>query len=149
MGAIYFICTGNTCRSPLAEAFARELYTKAEFQSRGLHSPGGGASAASVRVMSEIYGIDISGHVSRQLKEEDVLEARLLLTMSASHLRQIVEKYPIAADKAFTLRDFVFKDKGGDIADPFMGDFDTYAGCAAAIKECIDRLDDVYALYAL
>ena len=141
---ILFVCTGNTCRSPMAEALARSTFADSEFISRGVSAfGGGGASSMALRVMKEIYGLDLKDHVSRLITEEDAKWANLILTMTEAHRRQVAELFPFAADKLYTVWGFANDNarKNRDISDPFMGDFAVYSACAAEIKECLDLID--------
>jgi len=145
MGGVMFICTGNTCRSPMAEALARRFGGGAEFFSRGVSAmDGGAASPMAVRVMRELYGIDLTGHISRPVTEADVSNANLILTMTESHRQRLASLFPFACDKLYTLYGFARADSDErycDIADPYMSGFDVYAACADEIKKCLDLID--------
>ena len=117
MQNIVFICTGNTCRSPMAEGLFRCYNGEAE---TGLPASANAVAAAAER------GADISAHRSRQLTAEMVREAKYLVCMTASHYDRLCELFPEARDKVFTLLP-------EDISDPFGGDLDTYRRAAAEI----------------
>ncbi len=134
---ITFICTGNTCRSPMAEGIARELIRKRYPDSRitvssaGLSTFNGiPASQHSVDVCEEI-GIDISAHRSQRLNPEIASDTDLFAVMTRSHA-QILEQYGIPREKTAVL--------GGEISDPFGGDEETYRGCRDEIREAVDQL---------
>ena len=122
---ILFVCTGNTCRSPMAEAYLKQKGIYAE--SRGLAADGMPASQNAIAVMKEI-GIDISEHISRQLTQNDIKDFDRIICLAKSHydyLSSIGIKCEILGD---------------GISDPYGGDITVYRLCRDEIIREIDRL---------
>ena len=133
---ILFICTGNTCRSPMAERYLDSLNLEnVKAESRGLSAEGGSVSPNAVSVMGEL-GIDLSHDVSVQLTAKDLIWADKILYMSPSHLTFLSLYAP--KEKLFML--------GGGISDPYGGDTERYRKCRDEIISEIDRLvrDDFF-----
>ena len=127
---ILFICTGNTCRSPMAERYLDSLnLPNVTAESRGLSAEGGGVNPNAVKVMGEL-GIDLSHDVSVQLTAKDLIWADKILYMSPSHLTVLSLYAP--KEKLFML--------GGGISDPYGGDTERYRKCRDEIILAIDRL---------
>lgn len=130
MEQIIFICTGNTCRSPMAEGLFRhydgEAKTGLTAASAGLYTENGLPASANAVAAAAERGADISAHRSRQLTPEMAREAKYLVCMTASHYDRLCELFPEARDKVFTLLP-------EDISDPFGGDIETYRRAAAEI----------------
>ncbi|HVU08301.1 MAG TPA: serine hydroxymethyltransferase [Verrucomicrobiae bacterium] len=145
MKTVLFICTGNVCRSPMAEGLFRKA-TDGRGAFRAL-SAGLGAldgqppTSHSVAAMREI-GIDISGQRSRMLTADLVREADFIFGMTHSHVDTVGLLYPQAAEKTFLLREFddSLDDFEKDIADPIGSSYEIYAHCRDQIEQGIASL---------
>jgi protein-tyrosine phosphatase len=152
---ILFVCTGNTCRSPMAEGLCRSLLSHfrlgqdVRVSSAGLSAMAGWpASEAAIAVMAE-QGIDLSGHQAVCLTIEQVRGADLVLTMEERQKQFLLEKYPAATGKVFALKEYAMRvedevRQGGpkhsgryDIPDPFGQPIEVYRRCAAALTSAI------------
>ena len=146
---ILFICTGNTCRSSMAGALARDIlickpYSKEiAVTSAGVAAwVGSPASPQAVEALLK-YGIDLSLHQAKMLNEEAVAGADLILTMTISHRKIVTTRFPSASGKTFTLGDYTGRDK--DIVDPFGQPVEVYLKCAEMLREMIEAaLDKFY-----
>lgn len=142
-----FVCTGNTCRSPLAEAIARDLCGKAlgvpaadvlacglSFASAGTGTLDGmPASDGSLAAAREI-DLDLAAHQSRMLDRAEVERADHVYCLAESHRRAILARMPSAAAKVELLRP-----DGRDIADPYGGDLDEYRRTRDEIQRAVEQ----------
>lgn len=127
---VIFICTGNTCRSPMAAGYLRSFRLfNVTVHSRGLFADGSPVSANSAAVMSEM-GIDISEHISHSLTKDD-LSADLFICMSSSH-REALLSLGLPNEKVFVL--------GSGISDPYGGSLTVYRACRDEILRAVDEL---------
>ena len=128
MKHILFVCSGNTCRSPLAEGIARSLLgggVGVSVSSAGTSAAEGlPASSHSTEVAGQ-HGIDLSRHRSRLLSGTLVREADLIVTMGSGHVETVGAIAPEALVYTCLLTDFS-EDLVGDIDDPLGGDIATY-----------------------
>ncbi|MDB6022955.1 MAG: glyA [Pedosphaera sp.] len=145
MKTILFVCTGNVCRSPMAEGiFRHAMKGRRDIQvlSAGIGAMEGQApSPYAVQAVKEL-GIDISKQRSRQLTGELVQEADFIFGMTHSHVDTVFLLYPQAAEKTFLLREFddtldIFEK---DISDPIGGSYEVYLNCRDQIEQGIASL---------
>ncbi len=139
---ILFVCTGNTCRSPMAELImqkhlAERLGTTIDqldkhgilVASAGIAAyPGGRAAPEAVQILAS-RGLDLAPHASQPLSDRLVEQADLILTMTAGHRDAILARWPEARDRIQTLNC-----DGRDIADPIGGSEDVYRQCLEQIE---------------
>ena len=145
MKTILFLCTGNVCRSPMAEGlFRHAVKGRGEFRilSAGLGAMDGQPPTNhSVQAMREL-GIDISHQRSRALTAELVRSADLILGMTHSHTDTVALLYPSAAEKTFLLREFdeTLEPYEKDISDPIGSPYHIYVECRDQIEQGIVTL---------
>ncbi len=141
---IVFVCTGNICRSPMAEyLFRTQLVSRPEFTvcsvgvMTGYGSP---ASRFAVKAMNEL-GVDISSHRSQPVTRDLVEEAELLVVMTGGHRDALLERYPHVADKVVLLKTFDANRKDEDVMDPIGLSLDVYRYVRDDIAAAIAGLD--------
>mgnify|MGYP003601656164 CR=1 FL=1 len=124
---VLVVCTGNTCRSPMAEGWLNHKLAGKGWiaESAGVAAWGGdGASPEAVEVMREI-GVDISAHRNQKLTRALVNEAAIILAMTDGHRREIERHFPEAAAKVRLVKSF-WAAPAEDVADPFGASADVY-----------------------
>ena len=124
---ILFVCTGNTCRSPMAAAIARAAGVDAG--SAGLYAlPGDCATPQAVRAAA-LYGGDLTGHRARPVTAGLMAEAEAVYAMTAAHAAELARRFPSCQRKIRVL--------SPAIPDPFGGSDAVYAQCAGAIHRSL------------
>ncbi len=138
---VLFVCTGNICRSPLAEGLFREMVkNRPDFKvsSAGVGAIFGQApSLHSVEVLRP-WGVDITGQRSQPLSEKLVAEATYIFAMTRGHLDNIQMFFPEAAEKTFLLREFQPGKPGAlDVPDPIGQGLEAYLQCRDTIHAAL------------
>ncbi len=147
---VVLVCTGNTCRSPMAEVMLKKrLADKLDcpvdqledrgflVMSAGLSATPGGRSAAEAQSVMQERGLDLTMHESQPLGERIIRFADIIITMTRAHRDAIVSHLPEAAQ-----RTFVLSRNRGDVSDPIGGPIDQYRRCAEQIDAYLESWAD-------
>jgi protein-tyrosine-phosphatase len=129
MAEVLFVCTGNTCRSPLAEALFNDICARGGLpyraESAGLYAREGEPASQNTYLVGKERGLNLSMHVSRPLSAAAIREARLVVTMGEDAAGAVRMRYPGARVVAFR----------PPIQDPYGGSLDIYRATAAELEK--------------
>lgn len=143
---IVFVCTGNTCRSPMAEAIFKDLAARRlgvpieKLEDAGLRiesagtSGGGGTAFEHARTVMREEGLSLDRHVPKAVTAGLVDDGDHLFVMTREHRRWLVELVPSCEGRVQMV-----DPSGADVADPLFADVDVYRRCAAKLRSCLER----------
>lgn len=144
MITVVFVCTGNTCRSPMAQVLLQNMLAEhgGRFQvlSAGTAADNGDAAAPSAIEVMHRAGLHLHEHRSTRLSYRLVEQADVLLTMTDAHKQYIVQYYPEAKFKTFTLKQYA--GGAGDVRDPFGADVAAYEDTASELQHLLKIVAD-------
>jgi len=142
---IVFICTGNTCRSPMAEALFNHLNHVPGWiaSSCGLAAFGGEpVSDNALKTLHDDYGIDFHNHRSRPVSPDCIDTAQLILTMTMAQKEHLRHVFPEAAERIMTLGECAGQPETS-VSDPFGRDLAAYRQTAAAIADLVRKIIEI------
>ncbi|MCX5695692.1 MAG: L-threonylcarbamoyladenylate synthase [Candidatus Omnitrophica bacterium] len=143
---ILFVCTGNTCRSVIAEALFKKMLREqhredVEVFSAGVTTLSGIGPSMGAREVLAREGIDVSGHISQEVTKELVRSSDLILVMEKMHEGAIIKLAPDVKNRVFLLKEFAKIDENNlDISDPVGRPQDNYEQIFISIKEALERV---------
>lgn len=141
---IIFVCTGNTCRSPMAATIFNSMDTSSDIEvlSRGLVVLFSEPSNPRADIVLKSHNLDLKDHKSKGLDSSDITEDTLILTMTERQKANVLESFD-NANKVYTLSEYV--GENGDVEDPYGGSLieyeESFAQLSLLIKKLIYKLE--------
>lgn len=144
---IMFICTGNICRSAMAEGLLKKMLkdkgiTNVEVCSAGIYAETGSyASDEAIEVMKD-YDVDLIPHRATNIRESNIKNMDLILCATMSHKMNIKVAYPELASKIYTIKEYAYGEDtlDKDISDPWGYSEVVYRKCAKEIEDALNKI---------
>jgi len=141
--SILFVCTGNTCRSPMAAALCTSLITKyyphydGQIQINSAGCSAGDGDLASREAIAVLTGknLALESHRARRINQQLLADTDLIITMGEGHRNYIITKWPEFQTRIYTLRELA--KEYGDVSDPFGQDHIVYQKTAAELERLL------------
>lgn len=142
---LIFVCTGNTCRSPIAEAIYKNLETVSEMKaiSRGLVVLFAEPINPKAEIILKKHDLELNNHVAKGLKASDIDDNTIILTMTLNQKKKVLELYP-ETKNIYTIKEYA--GEIGDVVDPYGGTLMEYEECyielGRLVKKTVYKLND-------
>ena len=142
---LLFVCSGNTCRSPLAELLARKIADRRGLEDLIVSSAGTNAwdnvpATDEALLVGMERGLDLTGHRSRKVTPAIVSEADLIFVMTPGHLEQVRQMG--GRGKVHVIDEYASGVSNTGISDPYGGDLEAYRNTADTLEEELEKLFD-------
>lgn len=135
---ILIVCTGNICRSPVAQAMLQQRLPRLTVQSAGLGALVGQPVDKQARRLAEADGLDVASHRARQLDADQLSEADLVLVMSSGQRQAVARRWPEALGKTLLLGKWLSKSQEIEIPDPYRKSPEVFEHVHRLLKEATD-----------
>ncbi len=145
MKKIMFICTGNICRSAMADGLMKKLVKEQnkdiESYSCGIFAENGDMPTFNAIEAIKEYGVDLKNHRATNIRNSKIKDMDIILCATVSHKNNVKAMYPELRDKIFTIKEYAeFDENNLDIPDPWGYDIETYRFCASTISKCLKKI---------
>ena len=135
---LIFVCTGNTCRSPMAEVIYKNLEKVSDMKvcSRGLVVLFAEPLNPKAEIVLKKHDLELDNHMAKGLKASDLEENTIILTMTSGHKKKVQELYPEVKD-VYTIKEFA--GEIGDVVDPYGGTLMDYEECYTELGRLVKK----------
>lgn len=147
MKKIMFICTGNICRSAMADALmkkmAKDKNKEIDVYSCGIFAQDGDMPTYNAVEAMKEYNVELKNHRATNIRNSKIEDMDIILCATVSHKNNVISMYPELTNKIYTIKEYAGFDKNDlDIPDPWGYDIETYRFCASTINKCLEKIID-------